>query len=151
MYAFLHHLPRTIVDPPTPGALFCCHDWTGRSPTWESWVKISITFRLVNYVSFAHFEFRKLECSDGKDGIRFFLFTDFTSILVATSQNGKILSVPNCLKQNSAKFFEYHGQFGQNNFQIRPQFSHFFSKFWPNFQFLLHFYVTIFSNYQNLN
>ena len=38
-------------------------------------------------------------------------------------------SVPNCLKQNSAKCFENHGQFGQNDFQIRPQFSHFFSKF----------------------
>ena len=41
----------------------------------------------------------------------------------------RISSVPNCLKQDSAKFFENHGQFGQNYFQIWPQFSHFFSKF----------------------
>ena len=58
-------------------------------------------------------------------------------------------SVPNFWKSNMAKSSEIHGHYGQLFSQIWPQYGHFFNEFWPYFQFLLHFYATIFEKISN--
>ena len=58
-------------------------------------------------------------------------------------------SVANSLKPNMANGIENYGHHGQIFSQIWPKYSHYFSKWRPYLQFLLHFYVTIFVKVSN--
>ena len=73
-----------------------------------------------------------------------FILCLFVKFVFIWRRGAAFSSVPNSLQPNMANNIENHGHYGQKISQIWPQYGHFFNEFWPYFQFLLHFYVTIF-------